>query len=60
MPIFSAIGFGLMLIILSTFMHPVFVELERTAIAFLTGARISAEAAAQIAGSAASIRFPEE
>ena len=60
MPIFSAIGFGIMLLILSVVMRPVFIELERTAVAFLAGARISAEIATQIAASAAEIRFPQE
>jgi len=54
---FSAIGFGIMLIILRVLMHPVFVELEATAVTFLRGAQISADVASQLAASAASIQF---
>ncbi len=49
-----------MLLIISMLMYPVFVEIERTAIAFLTGARVSAEIATQIAAQAAAITFPQQ
>ena len=53
MPIFRAIGFGILLIILSLMLPDVLKEGRDAAIAFLRGARISADTAAGIAASAA-------
>ena len=58
MPIFSAVGLGIALIVLNVLMHPVFTEMEATAIAVLRGAQVSVEAATELAASAATIQFP--
>ncbi|CAN5738010.1 hypothetical protein BH11PAT2_BH11PAT2_00210 [soil metagenome] len=52
MPIFRAIGFGLLLIILRIMIPSVLSEGEQTAISFLHGARVSADTMSQIAGMA--------
>jgi hypothetical protein len=53
MPIFRAIGFGVLIITLRLLMPAVLEEGEQTAIAFLRGAHVSADAATSIAASAA-------
>ncbi len=58
MPIFSAVGLGIAIMVLNVLMPPVFTEIETTAIALLRGAQVSVEAATQIAASAATIQFP--
>ena len=54
MPIFKAIGLGVFILILQFLVPALFEELEATVIAFLHGARISAEAASSLAASAGS------
>lgn len=54
MPIFRAIGFGVLLIILRIMIPSVLSEGEQTAISFLHGARVSADTMSQIAGTAGS------
>ncbi|MDB5190287.1 MAG: hypothetical protein JWN49_613 [Parcubacteria group bacterium] len=54
MPIFRAIGFGILLIILRIMIPSVLSEGEQTAISFLHGARVSADTMSQIAGTAGS------
>lgn len=55
MPIFRALGFGLLLVVMRVMLPGVLSAAEQTAIAFLGGAEASAEAAASIAASAALI-----
>lgn len=52
MPIFRVFGLGLLILMLGWLVPEVLAELRATAVAFLTGARVSAEVATQIAGSA--------
>lgn len=52
MPIFAAIGLGVLVLILQWFVPAIWTELEATVIAFLRGARVSAEIATQVAASA--------
>lgn len=49
MPIFAAIGLGVLILILQWFVPAIWTELEATVIAFLHGARVSADVAASIA-----------
>ena len=52
MPIFSALGIGVLILVLGWLVPNVLAELEATVIAFLRGARVSADAAAAIAATA--------
>lgn len=54
MPIFRALGLGVLILVLGWLVPNVLTELEATIIAFLHGARVSAEVAANIAASAGS------
>jgi hypothetical protein len=56
MSIFRAIGFGIFIITMRLLLPDVFAEGRSAAIAFLRGARLSADAASTLAASAA--RFP--
>jgi hypothetical protein len=53
--VWYALGFGLMILILQGLVPAVFHEIEATAIAFLRGAQVSAEAATQFAAAAGAI-----
>ena len=54
MPIFHALGLGVLILILGWLVPNVLSELEATVIAFLHGARVSADVAATLAASAGS------
>lgn len=51
MRIFRAIGFGIFIIVVRVLIPAVFTEGQNTAVSFLHGARISADAASQTAAS---------
>ncbi len=53
MPIFQAVGFGILIITLRVLVPAIFAQLETTIIAFLHGAQISATIASQLAATAA-------
>lgn len=57
MGIFNAIGFGILLIVLHLFTPAILSEGEKTAIAFLQGAQVSANVASSIATRAENIQF---
>ncbi|MEK7511092.1 MAG: hypothetical protein AAB582_02565 [Patescibacteria group bacterium] len=54
MPIFRALGLGVLILVLGWLVPNVLKELEATVIAFLHGARVSADAAAHLAATAES------
>jgi hypothetical protein len=54
MPIFQSIGLAVLIIVLKFLVPAIWSELEATVIAFLHGARISADIASGIAASAGS------
>lgn len=56
----KAIGLGVAIIVLKLLLPGVLTEIERTAVAFLKGATISAEVATQLAASAGSIQISNE
>lgn len=58
MPIFQAIGLGILILVLKFLVPPIFAQLESTILAFLHGAEISATIATQLAASAGTIQFP--
>ncbi len=58
MPIFRAIGFGILVITLRLLIPDVFDASKETAISFLHGARISADTASSITASAATSLHP--
>lgn len=60
MPINKAIGLGISIIVLKILLPDVLVQIEETAIAFLGGAKISADVATDLAASAQSARFTTE
>jgi hypothetical protein len=51
-PVFQAIGLGIAIIVLKVLTPQVFGAIERTALAFLEGATVSAEVATDVAASA--------
>jgi hypothetical protein len=53
MPIFQAIGLGVLILVLKFLVPAIFTEVEATVIAFLHGARVSADVASSLAASAA-------
>ncbi len=55
MSLFQAIGLGVLILVLKFLVPTIFTEVEATVIAFLHGARISADVAANLAASAGSI-----
>ncbi len=58
MPIFSAFGLAVLIVVLKILVPVIFGQLEQTILAFLHGAQISALVASQLAASAATIQFP--
>lgn len=58
MPIFSALGLGLLIIVLKMLVPAIFAQLSSTIIAFLHGAQVSADVATQLAASAAAAKLP--
>jgi hypothetical protein len=58
MPIFQAIGLGVLIMVLKFFVPPIFEQLESTILAFLHGAELSATIATQLIASAGAIQFP--
>lgn len=58
MPIFKAIGLGILILVLQTSAPKVLHQLETTTLAFLRGAEISANAATNLAASASSLTLP--
>lgn len=58
MPIFSAIGLGILIIVLKMLVPTIFAALQTTIIAFLSGATVSANVASQLAASAGTIHLP--
>jgi len=57
MPILSALGLGLAIIVLKTLTPLIFIEIQKTALLFLRGAQVSAGVATDLAASAGSIRI---
>lgn len=57
MPILSALGLGLAIIVLKTLTPLIFTEIQDTALLFLEGAQISASVATDLAASAGTIRI---
>ncbi|KND50471.1 MAG: hypothetical protein AB202_02335 [Parcubacteria bacterium C7867-007] len=55
MPIFRALGLGILILILQLLVPTIFLQLQSTIIAFLNAAEISATVGSQLAGSAGSI-----
>lgn len=51
MPFFQALGLGVVIIVLQVLTPVIFTEIESTAVAFLVGARTSAEIATDLAAS---------
>ena len=60
MPIFHAIGLGVLIIVLKFLVPAVLTEGEKTVIAFLHGATVSATVATDLAASAGSIPLSNE
>lgn len=60
MPFFQAIGLGICILVLKFLVPNVLSEAERTAIAFLKGAQVSASVATDLAASAGSIELSNE
>ncbi|MDP2158502.1 MAG: hypothetical protein Q8K68_12435 [Nitrospirota bacterium] len=60
MPITKAIGLGISIIVLKILLPDVLSQIEETAIAFLKGAKISADVATNLTASAQSARFTSE
>lgn len=58
MPIFKAIGLGILILVLQTSAPKVLHQLETTTLAFLLGAEISANAATNLAASTSSLTLP--
>ena len=58
MPILSAIGLGILIIMLKMLVPAIFAQLSSTIIAFLHGAQVSADVASGLAASAAAAKFP--
>ncbi len=56
----KALGLGIAIIVLKVLLPSVLTEIEHTAIAFLTGAQVSAGVATDLAASAGDIRFSNE
>ena len=56
----KAIGLGVAIIVLKLLLPDVLTEIERTAVAFLEGATVSAEVASQLAASAGSVQISNE
>lgn len=56
MPVFSALGLGIAIIVLKLLVPVVFSHIESTAIAFLSGAETSATIATDLAASAGTIQ----
>ena len=55
MPIFKAIGLGILILVLQSSLPKVLHQAETTALAFLHGAEVSATAATNLAASASSL-----
>ena len=58
MPIFKAIGLGILILVLQSSAPEVLHQLETTTLAFLHGAEISATVATSLAASASSLTTP--
>jgi hypothetical protein len=58
MPILSAFGLGVLIIVLKLLVPAIFGALQSAIIAFLNGATISANIASQLAASAGTIQLP--
>jgi hypothetical protein len=56
MPIFQAIGLGMLIIVLKCLVPEILAEGQKTVLAFLHGATVSAEMATQLAASAETSR----
>lgn len=57
MPILSALGLGLAIIVLKTLTPLIFAEIQDTALLFLEGAQIGASVATDLAASAGTVRI---
>jgi hypothetical protein len=55
MPIFQAIGLGILILVLKWLVPAIFVALQTTILAFLHGATVSADIATQLAASAGTV-----
>ncbi|MBU0750175.1 hypothetical protein KKH15_01515 [Patescibacteria group bacterium] len=59
MPISKALGLGLAILVLKALAPAIMTHIESTAIAFLSGAEVSAHAATNLAASAGSFSLPD-
>lgn len=60
MPVLKAVGLGICIVVLKLLVPEVLSEAEAAAIAFLRGARVSAETASTLAASVGSVRITND
>lgn len=60
MPIFRALGLGIVILILQLLVPVIFIQLQSTIIAFLKAGEVSANVGTQTAGSAAALPISHE